>query len=111
WRWAVLGASVLILFLATRLTKDLGSEFLPQVDDGGVGVYIGLPPGSTPEQTNALALEVERMVRAMPDVQSVFATAGGFLFGGSTADRSGRGSLDVRLVPFSEREMTADEWV
>ena len=111
WRWAVLGTSVVVLFLATRLTSDLGSEFLPQVDDGGVGVGLSLPPGATPEQTNALALEIERMVREMPDVQSVFATAGGFLFGGSTADRSGRGSLDIRLVPFSEREMSADTWV
>src|SRR5690606_37393588 len=59
----------------------------------------------------ALALEIERMVKEMPDVQSVFATAGGFLFGGSTADRSGRGSLDIRLVPFAERTVTADEWV
>ncbi|HSJ64560.1 MAG TPA: efflux RND transporter permease subunit [Gemmatimonadaceae bacterium] len=111
WRWAVLGTSIAILFLATRLTSTLGNEFLPQVDDGGVGVGLSLPPGSTPEQTNALALEIERMVRAMPDVQSVFATAGGFLFGGSTADRSGRGSLDIRLVPLSERTMTADTWV
>ena len=111
WRWAVLGGSVVVLFLSTRLTSNLGSEFLPQVDDGGVGVSLWLPPGSTPDQTNALALELERMVREMPDVQSVFATAGGFLFGGSTADRSGRGSLDIRLVPFAERTSTADEWV
>ncbi|HUF30773.1 MAG TPA: efflux RND transporter permease subunit [Gemmatimonadaceae bacterium] len=111
WRWATLGIAVLALFGVTRLTSDLGSEFLPQVDDGGVGVFIGLPPGATPEQTNSLALEVERMVAAMPDVQSVFTTAGGFLFGGATADRSGRGSLDIRLVPMSERTMTADEWV
>lgn len=111
WRWVTLGVAVLALFGATRLTSNLGSEFLPQVDDGGVGVYIGLPPGATPEQTNSLALEIERMVGDMPDVQSVFATAGGFLFGGSTADRSGRGSLDIRLVPMSERSLTADEWV
>ena len=111
WRWATLGIAVVALFGATRLTSTLGSEFLPQVDDGGVGAFIGLPPGSTPEQTNALALEIERMVGDMPDVQSVFTTAGGFLFGGATADRSGRGSFDIRLVPQSERTMTADEWV
>jgi CzcA family heavy metal efflux pump len=111
WRWVTLGVAVLALFAVTRLTSNLGSEFLPQVDDGGVGAFIGLPPGSTPEQTNALALEIERMVGDMPDVQSVFTTAGGFLFGGATADRSGRGSFDIRLVPASERTMTADEWV
>ena len=110
-RWIVLGAAVSSLGLAFFLTRDLGSEFLPQVDDGGVGVFIGLQPGSTPEQTNAVALEIERMVQAMPHVQSVFTTAGGFLFGGSTADRSGRGSLDIRLVSSSDRDMSAGEWV
>ena len=110
-RGYVLGAAVGALGLAFFLTRDLGSQFLPQVDDGGVGVFIGLAPGSTPEQTNAVALEVERMVRAMPHVQSVFTTAGGFLFGGSTADRSGRGSMDIRLVSPSERDMSADAWV
>ncbi|HEU5049846.1 MAG TPA: efflux RND transporter permease subunit [Gemmatimonadales bacterium] len=110
-RWAVLGVALLALAGAALLARGLGNEFLPQVDDGGVGAFISLPPGSTPEQTNALALELEEMVREMPHVRSVFVTAGGFLFGGATADRSGRGSLDIRLDPASEREMGADEWV
>ena len=110
-RWWVLGASAAALALAVFLTRDLGSEFLPQVDDGGVGAFLRLPTGSTPEQTNAVALELEQMVREMPHVAHVFTTAGGFLFGGSTADRSGRGSMDIRLVPASQREMSADEWV
>ena len=110
-RWLVLGGAVAALALSVLLVRGLGSQFLPQVDDGGVGVFIGLPPGSTPEQTNAVAQEVERMVAEMPHVRSVFTTAGGFLFGGSTADRSGRGSLDIRLVPPSERNMSADAWV
>ncbi|MDQ4079515.1 MAG: efflux RND transporter permease subunit, partial [Gemmatimonadota bacterium] len=110
-RWVVLGASVALLGIAFLLSRGLGSEFLPQVDDGGVGVSVWLAPGSTPEQTNAITLELERMVGEMPHVEHVFSTAGGFLFGGSTANRSGRGSLDVRLVSAAERDMTADEWV
>ena len=110
-RWTVL-AVVLVAFAGSvSLARGLPSEFLPQVDDGGVGIFMGLPPGSTPEQTNAIALELERMVGEMPHVQSVFTTAGGFLFGGSTANRSGRGSMDIRLVPPSERDLRADEWV
>ncbi|HJU64673.1 MAG TPA: efflux RND transporter permease subunit [Gemmatimonadaceae bacterium] len=101
---AALGGSYL-------LTRGLGNEFLPQVDDGGVSVGVRLPPGSTPEQTNAVTLELERMVAEMPHVEHVFSTAGGFLFGGSTANRAGRGSLDVRLAPSSDRDMSADEWV
>ncbi|MGZ8470218.1 MAG: efflux RND transporter permease subunit [Gemmatirosa sp.] len=109
--WLVLGGSVAALAGAVLLTRDLGSEFLPQVDDGGVGAWVRLPPGSTPQQTNEVTLEVERLVGTMPHVQSVFTTAGGFLFGGSTANRAGRGSLDIRLAPVSEREMSADAWV
>jgi multidrug efflux pump subunit AcrB len=111
YRWPVLGASLLALAGSLLLTRNLGNEFLPQVDDGGVGVGVSLPPGGTPEQTNALILELERMVGEMPHVQNVFVTAGGFLFGGSTASRSGRGSMDLRLVPVHDRDMSADEWV
>ena len=110
-RGLVLGVAIVALFGSALLVRGLGSEFLPQVDDGGVGAFIRLPPGSTPEQTNAVTVELERMVGEMPHVQSVFVTAGGFLFGGSTADRSGRGSMEVRLTPAGERDMSADEWV
>ncbi len=111
YRWPVLGASLAALAGSLLLTRNLGNEFLPQVDDGGVGAFVSLPPGGTPEQTNALMLELERMVGEMPHVQNVFVTAGGFLFGGSTAARSGRGSMDIRLAPVDERDMSADQWV
>jgi hydrophobe/amphiphile efflux-1 (HAE1) family protein len=109
--WPVVGSALASLGLAILLVRGLPGEFLPQVDDGGVGVSFNLPPGSTPEQTNALALELEGMVAEMPHVRTVFTTAGGFLFGGATASRSGRGSMDVRLVSPTERRMSADEWV
>lgn len=111
YRWLVLSGAVVALVSSGYLVLGLGSEFLPQVDDGGVGVSVWLAPGSPPEETNAVALEMERMVGEMPHVESVFTTAGGFLFAGSTADRAGRGSLDIRLVPVAERDMSADEWV
>ena len=111
WRWAVLGGAVLALVGSFLLTRGLGTEFLPQVDDGNVGVGISLPPGVPPEQTNLIAQEIESMVRAMPDVEHIFTTAGGFLFGGGTSLRSGRGSLDIRLAPASRRSMSADQWV
>ncbi|HEX7118274.1 MAG TPA: efflux RND transporter permease subunit [Longimicrobiales bacterium] len=111
WRWAILGGGALLLAGTFALTRDLGNEFLPQVDDGNVGVYIRLPPGSSAEETNRIAYEIEAMVAEMPYVEHVFTTAGGFLFGGSTAARSGRGSLAIQLTPASERDMPADAWV
>ncbi len=109
--WAVMLLSVLALLGTFLLTRNLGSEFLPQVDDGGVGVNINVPPGGTPDQTNRIAVEVEEIVRGMPDVVSVFATAGGMGGGPQTQSRSGNGSLDIRLTPASERELSAASWV
>jgi multidrug efflux pump subunit AcrB len=110
-RWAILGVGFLSLGGAWFLTRDLGSEFLPQVDDGNVGAFIRLPQGSPPEAANLLVQRIEAMVQEMPDVEAVFATAGGQTFGSFTVESAGRGSMDVRLVPRSERSMTADQWV
>ncbi len=111
WRIPILLGSVAILLAVVPLMKSLGSEFLPQVDDGGVGINVTLPPGSSAEQSNKIVLELEEMVKEMPHVRSVFATAGGQFFGNSTAANAGRGSLDIRLVSASHRDMTANEWV
>ncbi len=111
YRWFVVGAAVVALSSSALLVRNLGSEFLPQVDDGGVGVFVMLAPGAPPEETDAVTREVEGMIADMPYVESVFTTAGGFLFAGSTADRAGRGSLDIRLVSVRDRDMSADAWV
>ena len=110
-RWFVLGAAVAGLVGAMLLTRNLGNEFLPQVDDGNVGVFLRLPPGASAEETNRIALEVEQMIREMPHVESIFAVAGGFLFGGSTSENAGRGSIDIVLEGSDKRDMSAQEWV
>jgi len=110
-RWFIFGAAVAGLAGVFLLTRDLGNEFLPQVDDGNVGIFVRLPPGASAEETNRISLEVEQMIREMPHVQSIFAVAGGFLFGGSTSENAGRGSIDIVLAPSSERDMSAQVWV
>jgi multidrug efflux pump subunit AcrB len=110
-RWAVLGLAAAALAGVFFMTRDLGNEFLPQVDDGNVGVFIMLAPGVSALETDRVTREVEGMIDAMPDVEARFATAGGFLFGASTSQMSGRGSIDIVLVPASQRSMSADAWV
>ncbi len=111
-RWWVVGGAFAVLIAVLFLTQGLGSEFLPAVDDGNVSVFMRLPPGTSPERTNEVAAQIEALVAGMPHVEHVFTTAGGFLFGGSTFARGGRGSLSVQLVPAGERrDMPATRWV
>ena len=108
----VLGGAFLTLALAFVVMRRLGSEFLPAVDDGNLTVNIQLPPGTAPTRTNELAMRLEELVWGMPNVRHVFTTAGGSLFGASTAERSGRGSITVILDPSTERPgMPAGRWV
>ncbi|MEX0692761.1 MAG: efflux RND transporter permease subunit [Gemmatimonadales bacterium] len=89
-----------------------GSEFLPTVDDGNVGVFMRLPPGTSPVRTNELALRIEEEIRGMPHVQNVFTTAGGNLFGSSTVEQGGRGSMTIVLDPAPDRpQWPAVAWV
>jgi hydrophobe/amphiphile efflux-1 (HAE1) family protein len=110
-RWAVLALAVFLLGGSFYLTRGLGNEFLPQVDDGNVGIMMRMPPGTSAEETNRVAYELEALVAEMPDVRHVFTTAGGFLFGSSTSENAGRGSIDIQLAPLGERSMSAGAWV
>jgi CzcA family heavy metal efflux pump len=111
-RGLVIGIAYGSLASVVLLTRGLGSEFLPTVDDGNVGVNINLPPGTPPFRTNELADRLETLVRQMPHVRHVFVTAGGSFFGGGTVERGSRGSLDIQLVPATERRgMPATRWV
>lgn len=107
----ILGGAFATLGLSFLLVGRLGNEFLPTVDDGNLSVYLRMPPGTTPTQTNVLAERIEGLVREMPHVRHMFTTAGGFLFGGGTAARSGRGSINVILTSATQRGMSAGEWV
>jgi CzcA family heavy metal efflux pump len=108
----VLGGSFVAVALVPLLLRGLGNEFLPTVDDGNVGVNMVLAPGTSPQRTNETAQRLESLVRTMPHVRHIFATAGGSFFGSGTAERPGRGNLDVQLVPATERPaMPAARWV
>ncbi len=110
-RWAVLGAAVVLLIGAVQVGGELGTEFLPQVDDGQVSVRMVLPPGTPPHETDAAARDIEAALEALPHVESVFAMVGGHLGGGVVNERPGTSNITVQLTPAGQREMSAGQWV
>lgn len=112
WRWAVLTACIPVLIAGYALFGQLGTEFLPQLDNGEVGVRVNLPPGTTPEQTDDAARQIEAVLRDMPHVESLFTITGGALYGGVVTERNGRANVDVRLSDAALRpDWPAGRWV
>ena len=112
WRWGVVAGGVGIFVASLVLAGRLGNEFLPQLDDGELGIRMQLPAGATPEETNAATRLIEAEVDKMPEVQSVFALAGGNVWGGVANERPGRGYVLVRLSDAETRpDWPASRWV
>ncbi|SEA61670.1 efflux RND transporter permease subunit [Alkalimonas amylolytica] len=111
-RWWVLAATVVAFLGSYQLFQQLGGEFLPPVDDGSVSVRIALPPGTPPQETEAISREVEALLASMPHVETLFALVGGHLSGGIVNERPGVANFRLQLTPASQRpEMTAGQWV
>ena len=111
YRWLAVGTGVALLAGTYVLTAELGNEFLPPVDDGSVGAYVRLPPGTTPEVLNEASREVEAALEDMPHVENMFALIGGHLSGGVISERPGTARWTIQLTSASERDMPATEWV
>ncbi|MCP1674022.1 CzcA family heavy metal efflux pump [Natronocella acetinitrilica] len=111
-RWAVVAVAALLFVGATQVLDELGNEFLPVVDDGNVDVRVWLPPGTPPDETDAVARAAEETVQGMPHVESMFTIVGGHLSGGVINERPGTIRSSVQLAPLADRpDMSAGRWV
>ena len=112
WRWAVVFGGVALFVGSLQLAGQLGNEFLPELDDGELGSSISLPPGATPEETDEAVRRMESVLSEMPHVESLFALAGGNVWGGVVNIRPGRGYVFVRLTDAEDRpDWPANRWV
>lgn len=62
-RW-VLGGAILLFAIAMFLSKNIGSEFFPQMDVGQFTVYVHLDPGTRIEITQQRIGEIENEIKA-----------------------------------------------
>jgi cobalt-zinc-cadmium resistance protein CzcA len=72
----VLGATAAAVAAAVLLALGLGTEFLPQLDEGTVWVRLNLPPGTSLEKSARVAELVRSEVRQLDGVRDVASQAG-----------------------------------
>ncbi len=76
--------------------------FLPSIDEGQVRAYIKADTGTPFEQFNKTIRKIETLMQQQSDVESIFTTSGGFVFGRSEFKSSNSGSIFIQLKPGSD---------
>ena len=70
----------LVVFLGTIAFVPLGlvgSEYMPQTDEGSFQIMVDLPVGKSAEQTNKVTMQLEDKLSAIPEVKYYLTYAGG----------------------------------
>ncbi|GGC90069.1 efflux RND transporter permease subunit [Halopseudomonas salina] len=112
WRWGVMALATALLALSAWTFTQLGSEFLPQLDDGSVQIRITLPAGTPPDRTQEISRQVEQLLLEREHVDTVFTLAGGALWGGVVSERAGSAIFLIQLIPAGERPgVSAGIWI
>ena len=75
-RGAILGTAVAALIGSLALVPQLGTEFLPELNEGALWVNIMLPPGISVSETSRQLARIRATLRQFPEVVSVLSKAG-----------------------------------
>ncbi|MDO8273482.1 MAG: CusA/CzcA family heavy metal efflux RND transporter [Gammaproteobacteria bacterium] len=75
-RWVVLVLAVALVGFCASLATRMGTEFIPNLDEGDIAMHALRIPGTSLEQAIVLQLQLEEEVRKMPEVERVFSKIG-----------------------------------
>jgi hydrophobe/amphiphile efflux-1 (HAE1) family protein len=101
-RLIVLGAGVASFVGALALTPLVGSEFVPQTDQGFTQLAITMPVGSSLARTDTKVRQIETIVLGFPEVKSVATWVGG-------PGQRNRAWLNIALTDRKDRKRSQKE--
>ena len=75
-RWPVVSAALILVLLSLALTPRLGSEFVPNLDEGDIAMHALRIPGTSLEQAIDLQKNLEPEIKKLAEVKTVFSKVG-----------------------------------
>ncbi|XOV85438.1 MAG: efflux RND transporter permease subunit [bacterium] len=75
-RWIVLSAAAALVIFTGWLATTLGTEFIPQLDEGDIALHAMRIPGTGLEQSVAMQSQLEGRIKEFAEVDKVFARIG-----------------------------------
>jgi multidrug efflux pump subunit AcrB len=95
-RGVVMAVGALSFGVAVALAPVVGTEFLPETDQGYTQLSLRMPVGASLERTDAKVRQVEDVVRGLPEVRTMSTWVGG-------PGQRNQAWLDISLVDRRER--------
>ncbi|HEY7790026.1 MAG TPA: efflux RND transporter permease subunit, partial [Vicinamibacterales bacterium] len=105
-RWWLAGFSALLIILSFVSYRALGSDLLPEMDEGGFILDYIMPPGSSLTETNRVITHVLQIIRQVPEVESTSRRTG-LQLGLAAVTEANTGDISVKLK--SDRDRSIDE--
>jgi multidrug efflux pump subunit AcrB len=103
----LLAGLAVVLIVASYLSYSaLGSDLLPQFDEGGFVFDYVMPPGSSLQETSRVLRHVESILHAMPEVESTSRRTG-LQLGLAAVTEPNTGDIEVKLK--AGRRRSVDE--
>ena len=75
-RWLVIASALILVVSAGFVSSKLGSEFVPNLDEGDIAMHALRIPGTSLTQSIELQRELEARISQMPEVERVFSKKG-----------------------------------
>lgn len=111
YRLLMLAFFIVIAVAGGYAITRLGSEFLPQMDDGRILVKVKLPTGAALAETDRVLRDIEKKLADDPRIDSLFAMAGGRAVGTVTFEIANEGELNLQLKPPEVRGISTQDYV
>jgi multidrug efflux pump subunit AcrB len=92
----LLGGAVALIAVSFVCYKSLGSDLLPEMDEGGFILDYLTPPGSSLQETDRIVSHLEKMLQETPEVESTSRRTG-LQLGLAAVTEANRGDLTVKL--------------
>ncbi|MGC1660819.1 MAG: efflux RND transporter permease subunit [Candidatus Acidiferrales bacterium] len=102
----LVASSVVIVVLAFACYRFLGTDLLPEMDEGGFILDYFTPPGSSLAESDRILQHIEQIIRATPEVENTSRRTG-LQLGLAAVTEANRGDFTVKLK--AKRDRSIDE--
>jgi multidrug efflux pump subunit AcrB len=104
--WWLAAICALLIVASYVCYRNLGTDLLPAMDEGGFILDYVMPPGSSLQETDRVVSHLERICRAIPEVESTSRRTG-LQLGLATVTEANTGDISAKLK--DDRHRNIDE--